>query len=245
MVILDAYRLSLSLKEIGTAQIILISLCISASLFITTILNHTHKQNRSYPQIITLNNHINKQIHEHKTNTWKQHLDKIDHKHNPHFLWGTIAKLSNKKQPTQQSRSIRFGTKTAITDIDKAKAFDKKFANVTPYSTNKINRHINHTIKTLSTGEIRLTTTQVQLAILNSTNNNFTGPDGINIRHLKHIGPFAIFYLTNMYSTALNTNTIPHLWKRATIIFIPKPNKDHNIGTNYRPISLLSPTAKN
>ena len=47
-----------------------------------------------------------------------------------------------------------------------------------------------------------------------------------------------------MYNNALNTNTIPHLWKRATIIPIPKPNKDHNIGTNYRPISLLSPIAK-
>ena len=31
--------------------------------------NHIPKQNRSDPQIITLNNHINKQIHEHKTNT--------------------------------------------------------------------------------------------------------------------------------------------------------------------------------
>ena len=71
--------------------------------------------------MITLNNHINKQIHEHKTNTWKQHLDKIDHKHNPNSLWSTIAKLSNKKQPTQQNRSICFRTKAAITDIDKQK----------------------------------------------------------------------------------------------------------------------------
>ena len=47
-----------------------------------------------------------------------------------------------------------------------------------------------------------------------------------------------------MYNTALNTNTIPHLWKRAAIISILKPNKDHNIGTNYRPISFLSPIAK-
>ena len=82
--------------------------------------NHIHKQNRSDPQIITLNNHINKQIHKHKTNAWKQHLDKIDHKHNPHSLWGTIAKLSNKKQLTKQNRSIHFKAKTTIIDIDKA-----------------------------------------------------------------------------------------------------------------------------
>ena len=47
-----------------------------------------------------------------------------------------------------------------------------------------------------------------------------------------------------MYNTALNSNTKPHLWKRAISIPIPKLNKDHNIGTNYRPISLLSPIAK-
>ena len=176
--------------------------------------NHIPKQNRSDPQIITLNNHINKQIHEHKTNTRKHHLDKFDHKHNLHYLSGTIAKLSNKKQLTQQNRNIRFGTKTVISDIDKAKAFNKQFTNITPYSTNKINRHIDHTIKNFPTKEIRLTTTQVQLAISNSTNNNSTGPDGINSRaigNLKHLEPLAIRYLTNMYNTSLNINTIPHL----------------------------------
>ena len=69
--------------------------------------NHIRKQNRSDPQIITLNNHINKQIHEHKTNIRKQHLYKIDHKLNPHFLWGTIAKLSGKKLSTEQKHSLR------------------------------------------------------------------------------------------------------------------------------------------
>ena len=70
---------------------------------------------------------------------------------------------------------------------------------------------IDHIIKNLPTEEIRLTTTQVQLAISNSTNSNSTGPDGINIKHLKHLEPLAIRNLTYMYNTALNTNTISHL----------------------------------
>ena len=74
---------------------------------------------------------MSKQIHEHKTNTWKQHLDNIDYIHNTHFLWGTIAKLFNKKPPTQQNRSIIFKTISAITDIDKVKAFNKQFTNIT------------------------------------------------------------------------------------------------------------------
>ena len=47
-----------------------------------------------------------------------------------------------------------------------------------------------------------------------------------------------------MYNIALNTNSVPYLWKHATILSVPKPNKDHNNGINYQRISLLSPIAK-
>ena len=53
------------------------------------------------------------------------------------------------------------------------------------------------------------------------------------VRHLKHLGPLSIRYLTNIYNIAFNTNMILPLWKHSTIIPISKPNKDHNIGTNY------------
>ena len=40
----------------------------------------------------------------------------------------TLTKLiTNKKPPTQQNRTICFHTKIVITDIDKAKAFNKQF----------------------------------------------------------------------------------------------------------------------
>ena len=65
-----------------------------------------------------------KQIHKYKTNTLKQHLYQ---KHNSHFLWGTIAKLSKKETATIRKSSIHFRTKTAFTNINKAKAFNKKF----------------------------------------------------------------------------------------------------------------------
>ena len=50
--------------------------------------------------------------------------------------------------------------------------------------------------------------------------------------------------LTDTLNLALKTNTIPQIWKLAKIIPIPKPNKDPNLGTSYRPISLLLPIAK-
>ena len=64
------------------------------------------------------------------------------------------------------------------------------------------------------------------------------------MRHLKHIGPLGLAFLTSMFKTALNKNIIPHTWKLANIVPIPKPNKDTDKGTSYRPISLLSVIAK-
>ena len=97
-------------------------------------------------------------------------------------------------------------------------------------------------VLSLQPKQINITTEQVLAAIKNSKNNNSTGP--INIKHLKNIGKNGLQYLTNIYNAAINDNKIPHVWKWANTIPIPKPNKDINIGTLYRPISLLSVIAK-
>ena len=47
-----------------------------------------------------------------------------------------------------------------------------------------------------------------------------------------------------MLKTAINTNMIPHIWKLANIVPIPKPNKDLDKVTSYRPIPLFSVIAK-
>ena len=47
-----------------------------------------------------------------------------------------------------------------------------------------------------------------------------------------------------MFKTALNKDIVPHTWKLANIVPIPKPNNDTDNGTSYRPISLLSVIAK-
>ena len=121
--------------------------------------------------------------------------------------------------------------------------FNKQFTNTVKHSTHKTNRSIDRAVHKLPNHTITLTTTQVQEAIQHSKNNNSVGPDNLSIRHLKHIGPLGLTFLTSMY-TALNKNIIPHMWKLANIIPIPKPNKDTNMGTSYRPISLLSVVAK-
>ena len=112
------------------------------------------------------------------------------------------------------------------------------------HATHKTNRHINRATHNIQGYNITLTTSQVQETIKQSKNNNSQGPDKLNIRHLKHIGPLGLAFLTSMFKTALNKSIIPHTWKLANIVPIPKPNKDTDKSTSYRPISLLSVIAK-
>ena len=66
----------------------------------------------------------------------------------------------------------------------------------------------------------------------------------LTILHLKHLGPTGISYLCSLFNLSLASADIPSIWKQAIIIALLKAGKPASLGTSYRPISLLSPTAK-
>ena len=203
--------------------------------------NNIRRANTCDPALKLLNEEITSDIQKHKQNIWKEHLDAHwDHRHNTHTLWKTIHGLSNRAPPHTLNTSITFNNKIATTPTHIANCFTKQFTNTIKHATHKTNRHINRATHNIQGYNITLTTSQVQEAIKQSKNNNSQGPDKLNIRHLKHIGPLGLAFLTSMFKTALNKNIIPHTWKLANIVPIPKPNKDTDKGTSYRPISLLS-----
>ena len=209
--------------------------------------DNIRRANPCDPALKPLNLEITSDISLHKQNLWKEHLNaNWDHRHNTHTLWKTIHGLSNRAAPTPQNCTITFNKKIATSPKNIVNCFNKQFTNTVKHSTHshKTNRSIDRAVHKLPKHTITLTTTQVQEAIQHSKNNNSVGPDNLSIRHLKHIGPLGLTFLTSMYTAALNKNTIPHMWKLANIIPIPKPNKDTNMGTSYRPISLLSVVAK-
>src|SRR3989442_14001535 len=155
---------------------------------------------------------LSKLIENHRADQWRDTLDKIgDHKKNSHPLWNTIHYLSGKKSPAQPNTVITFKNKPAITPQQKANAFNKQFVNTIKHATKNTNRKIDKHTKALTPTPIQITSMQVSEAINASSNNNSTGPDHINIRHLKHLGPLAIKYLTDLLNLALNLNIIPQI----------------------------------
>ena len=203
--------------------------------------NNIRRANTCDPALKLLIEEITSDIQKHKQNIWKEHLDAHwDHRHNTHTLWKTIHGLFNRAPPHTLNTYITFNNKIATTP----KHIANYFTNTVKHATHKTNRHINRATHNIQGYNITLTTSQVQDAIKQSKNNNSQGPDKLNIRHLKHIGPLGLAFLTSMLKTALNKNIIPHTWKLANIVPIPKPNKDTDKGTSYRLISLLSVIAK-
>ena len=143
-------------------------------------------------------------------------------------MWKTIHGLSNRAPPHILNTSITLNNKTATTPTHIANCFTELFTNTVKHATNKTNKYITRATQKIQGHNITLTTTQVQEAIKQTKNNHSHGPGKLNIRHLKHIGPLGLTFLTGMLKTALSTN----IWKLANIVPIPKPNKDIDKGTS-------------
>ena len=91
---------------------------------------------------------------------------------------------------------------------------------------------------------ILFTTAQTALAIKRAKNSKAMGPDDLSPIMLKNLGPHGIKFLTIIFNKSLRTTIIPSIWKTAKIIPLLKPGKPANLGTSYRPVSLLSPAVK-
>ena len=77
---------------------------------------------------------------------------------------------------------------------------------------------------------------------LQHASNTQLGPD--QVHHNKHFSEIAQQHLLDIFNKMLTETFIPHKRQEATIIPIPKANKDHSDPTNYQPIALTSCVCK-
>ena len=75
---------------------------------------------------------------------------------------------------------------------------------------------------------------------LSKAHNTSSGTDEIHYQLLKHLPVSSLLILLEIFNDIWKTGNIPKSWKEATVIPIPKPDKDHTDPTNYRPIVLTS-----
>ncbi|KAL4123315.1 hypothetical protein QTP88_015512 [Uroleucon formosanum] len=75
-------------------------------------------------------------------------------------------------------------------------------------------------------------------------NGKSPGYDNISNTALKNLPHNIITQIAHIFTACLRISYFPKIWKKATIVMIPKPGKNHSISENHRPISLLSTISK-
>ena len=66
------------------------------------------------------------------------------------------------------------------------------------------------------------------------------GPNGIHNNLLKHLPEDTLKILKEILNIIWISGDFPPPWRAATVILIPKPNKDHTDPLSYIPIALTS-----
>ena len=89
-----------------------------------------------------------------------------------------------------------------------------------------------------------LTMRELEAAIQTLKQRKSPGPDGVTNDMLRRLGPVARRVLLKLMNQSWRRGVVPQVWKESRMVPIPKKGKAKTDPNSYRPISLLSCTAK-
>ena len=199
------------------------------------------------PSLVDINQRLATSIASSNRARWMEKVTEADRKSNSGCFWRLLRGLSGKRAHQAPNQPISFNGKIYTKASSIANAFIKQYTNLKEYKSDKESRRrlkymkINNPLDR----ELNLFTTANTIdAIKMSKNSTACGPNEITAVHLKHLGPNAILFLTQLFNLSVNNADIPAIWRQANIIPVPKPGKPADQGTSFRPISLLCPEVK-
>lgn len=200
-------------------------------------------------EINTLNKTINNKINSSINERWSKTLKNL--KTGSKKFWRLTKTIRGKY--SNQIRRLNVNDTTIITNKDKceaiAEAFEKSH-NITINQNSPVENEVNEFFDELQrnieeTPNEAMTSPDEILCIIKQLK-NAKAPrlDGIQNTLIKQLPNSAIEALAKIFNACLKVCYFPKEFKKAKVIPIPKPGKDHSQPGNYRPISLLSSIGK-
>ena len=170
----------------------------------------------------------------------------MDRRSNP-SRWSLRKGLAGGQSRQAPNQPIRFNGNNFTNKAHIANQFCHQYANAIPFKTPRESRDIFRKVKIdnpldrIYTPFSALDTAE---AICRTSNSTAAGPNDITALHLKHLGPRGLAFLTRLFNLSVRDACVPVIWRAAHIVPILKPGKPADMGTSYRPISLLCPEFK-
>ena len=190
--------------------------------------------------------YVNKLISNTKAKYFQDVISKS--KSNPKEMWRNINQLIGKTSKTTKIISVKTNDVILTNKLDISETFNNYFSNIgkelssqIPHSNKGFEEYIEpknvvFEFKPLSTNDV--TTALNKLKVSKSS-----GPDKMSTKILKDANEVCVPYLTYIFNCSLNSGIFPDEWKIARVSPIYKSGDKEMCG-NYRPISVLSVTAK-
>ena len=184
-----------------------------------------------------------------KRNTWKSYVSKLNHKTPIKKVWDMIRKISGKSKAPSYTHLNTCRETKATSKEDIANTLGETFLkNSSSQNYSKKFKHIkmqqeknNINFKSLNNEEYNNPFNLLELIdAIQKSNDTATGPDEVHYQMLKHLPNNALSTILHIFNDIWATGVFPESWRLATIIPIPKPGKDHEEPSNYRPIALTS-----
>lgn len=198
---------------------------------------------------------IKKKIIEYKQSKWQKFCDSLNtHLTSDSKLWNKIHSINNRNEhkppklpeifinntiqnnPTITTNAFADHLESTFKLFDGPQYDQQHYQDVNNKKSNFFNTNIT---------DIKLTNEiEIENFIKKLKNKSAPGKDTINNKLLKQLPSSYYSLIAKIFNTSITNSHIPSSWKHASIIVLPKPNKDPNKIDSYRPISLLNTLSK-
>ena len=183
-----------------------------------------------------------------KRDSWRSFVSKLNSSTPMKKVWKMVKRISGKSQPASNSHLLVDNNKiehpqdiantlaSAISSNSSKNHYRKSFQKVQALQEKRPLKF--HSDNSESYNEF-FSLTELQDA-LHQAHDTAVGPDEIHYQMLKHLPITSLITLLDILNNMWETGSFPSRWSEATVIPLPKPEKDHTCPNNYRPIALTS-----
>jgi ribonuclease HI len=194
-------------------------------------------------------------IIEAKEDCWRQFVGTLNVHTKQDSVWAVIRNLDGRQASQSSDKAIVHRGKTLISDMSKAKAFCREYADVSRLPRNKtLDREIKINLSNQLSRDCRscgnddycvpFTINELERCIRQLAHDKAPGRDDITNDMLIALSETGKTFLLSLINQSWTGHQVPSDWRHATIIPILKKGKPpENLGS-HRPISLTSCVAK-